>query len=206
MQCRRSVEEVPLVDTDLNRAKTLGDQYPSGAHCNSDDREVLDAAIVATPHHLHYCIILEFVEHGAHLLCDNPLAKSILAAQTRLSPLSRRVPANAGEGMCNLLCVDDLAAAAVSPLKREKAVGETVLYSQGADYPWHYSVAQRPDWIVARKAAETASIQWSAPDVRCFDGGFLGSPRPKLEQHDVAIHSRATERARELEIYIGSDT
>lgn len=67
-----------LVDRDLARAKSICDKL-GAADAVSDYRQVLgrvQGAIIATPHHLHYPITMDFVRAGVHVLCEKPLAES----------------------------------------------------------------------------------------------------------------------------------
>jgi predicted dehydrogenase len=67
-----------LVDGDLERAESLRRRLGAAAAV-SDHSEILErvqGAIVATPHHLHTPLTLDFVGRGVHVLCEKPLAES----------------------------------------------------------------------------------------------------------------------------------
>jgi len=75
---RDLVSSLTLVDKNRDRAEAvrnrLGAQDASGDHRSVLDR--VDGAIIATPHHLHTPLTLEFVEHGVHVLCEKPLSET----------------------------------------------------------------------------------------------------------------------------------
>jgi predicted dehydrogenase len=73
------VKVTALVDVDLNRARLL--QRFIGPSCVVAERfsHVLgnvDAAIIATPNHLHASTTIDVLKAGAHVLCEKPLALS----------------------------------------------------------------------------------------------------------------------------------
>lgn len=72
------LKRLVLVDTDEARLQILSSRFCVQQYV-SDYHELLgqvDAAIVAVPHHLHYEISMDFLRHGAHVLCEKPLAES----------------------------------------------------------------------------------------------------------------------------------
>ncbi len=67
-----------LVDTNAARAEAVRTRLGAAASA-TDYREVMtrvSGAIVATPHHLHTPLTLEFVERGVHVLCEKPLSRT----------------------------------------------------------------------------------------------------------------------------------
>jgi len=68
-----------VVDRNVERARSVRDRL-GAAEAVADHRDVLDrvdGAIIATPHHLHTPLTLEFVANGVHVLCEKPLAESV---------------------------------------------------------------------------------------------------------------------------------
>jgi predicted dehydrogenase len=77
------LEHLVLVDTDLGRAKTIAERFHVG-RVVPDYKEVVslvDGAIIATPHHLHYGIAKDFLEKGVHVLCEKPLTETVAEAR-----------------------------------------------------------------------------------------------------------------------------
>lgn len=73
-----ALERVILVDRDLGRAQKLAAEYHI-SRCEQDYHAVLtevDGVIIATPHHLHYPISMDFIRQSVHILCEKPLAES----------------------------------------------------------------------------------------------------------------------------------
>jgi len=67
-----------LVDRNAERAEHVRRSL-GAAEAVSDHREVLDrvqGAIIATPHHLHTPLTLEFVDHGVNVLSEKPLSNT----------------------------------------------------------------------------------------------------------------------------------
>lgn len=67
-----------LVDRNRERAEAARSRLDSGSVA-TDYHEILDdvdAAIVATPHHLHTRLTLEFARSGKHVLCEKPIAQA----------------------------------------------------------------------------------------------------------------------------------
>ena len=68
-----------LVDRNRDRAEALRAECGAGS-VSTDHNEIIDrvdGAIIATPHHLHTPLTLEFVERGKHVLCEKPLAATV---------------------------------------------------------------------------------------------------------------------------------
>ena len=71
-------ERLILADPEIERARTLGAEFGVNL-CVADYRDVLhqvQGVVIATPHHLHYPIALDAIEHGVHVLSEKPLAES----------------------------------------------------------------------------------------------------------------------------------
>lgn len=67
-----------VVDRDEGRGNSVRDRL-GAAEASTDHREVLDrvqGAIIATPHHLHTPLTLDFLRHGAHVLSEKPLSET----------------------------------------------------------------------------------------------------------------------------------
>ena len=64
-----------IVDVALDRARTLARKYgvPQVTHDYTQVADV-DAALIATPHHLHAPMGEFFLRQGVHVLCEKPLA------------------------------------------------------------------------------------------------------------------------------------
>jgi predicted dehydrogenase len=70
-------ESLVLVDTSQHRAAALAAKFGIKKTV-TDYHEILGhvrGVIVAVPHHLHYAISTDFLTHGAHVLCEKPLAE-----------------------------------------------------------------------------------------------------------------------------------
>ena len=67
-----------VVDRDAGRADAVRQRLGAAA-AFTDHREVLDrirGAIIATPHHLHTPLTLDFVQSGVHVLSEKPLSET----------------------------------------------------------------------------------------------------------------------------------
>ncbi|HEX2095679.1 MAG TPA: Gfo/Idh/MocA family oxidoreductase [Longimicrobiaceae bacterium] len=74
----RGVEVVSVVDTDLNRARTIAGRFGIPVATRDQDEvwrdESIDAVVVCTPSNLHEQHTLEALEAGKYVLCEKPLA------------------------------------------------------------------------------------------------------------------------------------
>lgn len=71
-----------LVDSNEARLKQLSDKY-NIQNVKTSYQDILgkvDGVIIAVPHHLHYKMSMDFLKHGAHVLCEKPLAVSFKEA------------------------------------------------------------------------------------------------------------------------------
>jgi predicted dehydrogenase len=67
-----------LVDKDEIRAASLAEKY-GVANWSTDYAKVVskvEGAVIATPPHLHYEMVMAFLRAGTHVLCEKPLAES----------------------------------------------------------------------------------------------------------------------------------
>ena len=71
--------EVVLVDPDVERARSLGADFgvTNVASSHRDVADELDAAVIATPHHLHVPIATDLVGAGVHVLSEKPLGTTV---------------------------------------------------------------------------------------------------------------------------------
>lgn len=81
------LDNLVLVDPDLDRARSLGDDFgvASVAPRYQDAADHVDAAIITVPHHLHYPIALDLVQRGVHVLCEKPLTETHAQAEELIS-------------------------------------------------------------------------------------------------------------------------
>lgn len=71
-------DKLTFVDTDIERAKSHAARF-QGAEAVADYRTVLgkvQGAILVVPHFLHHSLSKAFLEAGAHVLCEKPVAES----------------------------------------------------------------------------------------------------------------------------------
>src|SRR3990172_6682819 len=76
--CAHLFRQLILVDSDLERARGLGQQFQVTNYL-TDYRDILglvDGVIIAVPHHLHYSISKDLLTAGVHVLCEKPLAQT----------------------------------------------------------------------------------------------------------------------------------
>jgi UDP-N-acetylglucosamine 3-dehydrogenase len=80
------VQLVGLADADSTRAKELGEKY-AVSHFSSH-RDLLgkvDAVSVAVPTTLHHSVVMDFLESGAHVLVEKPIAFSLEEASDMIA-------------------------------------------------------------------------------------------------------------------------
>lgn len=76
------VELAALVDTDLARAQSLGQQYGCAAYSNVEDIiGTIDAVILATPTHTHADLGCRLLEAGIDVLVEKPIADTSAAGE-----------------------------------------------------------------------------------------------------------------------------
>ena len=71
-----ALDDAVLVDPSQERVNELAASF-GVRRSAADYHEILDqvdCAILAVPHHLHYPVAVDFVDHGVHVLCEKPLA------------------------------------------------------------------------------------------------------------------------------------
>ena len=80
------VELAGVADLDLERARSLADELHSA--WSEDHRALLanaDAAIVAVPTVKHYCVVMDALKAGLHVLVEKPIAASLPEAEALLA-------------------------------------------------------------------------------------------------------------------------
>jgi predicted dehydrogenase len=72
------VEVVALVDTHLEKARTIADRFqvPVVSRTLAELPDAVDAVLVSTPTDSHAELVTEALEQGCHVLCERPLAPS----------------------------------------------------------------------------------------------------------------------------------
>ncbi len=125
-----------LIDVNLQRAQRLGDLFQAG-RVSDDYRACLgefDAAIVASPHHLHAPICTDLLRRGIHVLVEKPMALTTGECQAMIEA------AEAGNAV--------LAVALMRRYSRNLQWAKAVLdagllgpiesfdFQEGADYGW----------------------------------------------------------------------
>jgi len=89
---QRFRERAILVDPDISRATALASRFGL-SRVEKDYRAVLpeiDAAIVTTPHHLHYPITIDCIHNDVHVLCEKPLAETSVQVETLVKEAEAR--------------------------------------------------------------------------------------------------------------------
>lgn len=72
------LKNVILVDSDETRLQQISEKY-NIQNYKTNYQELLGrvkGVIIAVPHYLHYKISMDFLKHGAHVLCEKPLAET----------------------------------------------------------------------------------------------------------------------------------
>jgi predicted dehydrogenase len=86
------VPSLILVDRNAVRAESLRAKLGAGSVA-TDHRDILDrvrGAIIATPHHLHAPLTLEFVRQGVHVLSEKPLSATVADVDEIVSEAAAR--------------------------------------------------------------------------------------------------------------------
>lgn len=77
-----------VVDTDRNRASSMAEKLGGinwyENHVDMLDSETLDLVYVAVPPKYHHKITVDVIEKGIHVLCEKPLANSVVEAKDML--------------------------------------------------------------------------------------------------------------------------
>jgi len=84
------VKLVGVADANFERAKEVAEKF--GTRVFSDYRELVnevDAVSIAVPTSLHKQVALEFIENGAHVLVEKPIAESIESAEEMIKAAKR---------------------------------------------------------------------------------------------------------------------
>jgi predicted dehydrogenase len=93
LQKRRDLlPSLAVVDRAVERAESVRARL-GAAVAVGDHREVLDrvsGAIIATPHHLHTPLTLDFVNAGVHVLCEKPLSRTPAEVDQIVEAASRK--------------------------------------------------------------------------------------------------------------------
>jgi predicted dehydrogenase len=78
----REVDLVGVVDSNLERAKIVSEQYKTSSYKNYKDLfPIVDAVVIAVPTSLHYEIGKEFIESGIHTLLEKPCTDDLGQAE-----------------------------------------------------------------------------------------------------------------------------
>ena len=80
-------EALVLVDTNLRQAAALGEKFGIRRIVERYDGlpGSVDAAVIATPHHLHAPMSIDFLKAGTHVLVEKPLAMSLAEAERMIA-------------------------------------------------------------------------------------------------------------------------
>jgi predicted dehydrogenase len=76
-----------LVDTNLDRARNLAGRLGT-TRAATDHRPLMgsvDGAIIATPHHFHASLSIDFLSTGAHVLCEKPVGENAADVRTMVA-------------------------------------------------------------------------------------------------------------------------
>jgi predicted dehydrogenase len=87
---RSILDNLILVDTNQERVEKIAEIYGVKKY-TFDYNEILtevDGVIIAVPHALHYCIAMDFLKKGVHVLCEKPLTTSPHEARELVSQAS----------------------------------------------------------------------------------------------------------------------
>lgn len=81
-----------LVDPDTRRTDNLGVFFPSATKLigiDSLNPNQVDLAIIASPQRYHYDQTVIFLNHGVHVLCEKPLASSVLEVEAMVETANK---------------------------------------------------------------------------------------------------------------------
>jgi predicted dehydrogenase len=80
-------KQMILVDTNLERAQRLADKIGCVRTATSHTSFIggVDGAIIATPHHFHASLSIDFLSNGAHVLCEKPIGENAAEVRTMLA-------------------------------------------------------------------------------------------------------------------------
>ena len=129
-------ERAILVDTDVARARALADEFgiATTAAGYRDVLPLVDGAVIALPHHLHFPVALECLRAGVHVLCEKPLAATATEA-AQLVAASRRARVGLAVNHIRRLFPPSQA---VRYLLQQGAIGTVrfIGYYDGSRYDW----------------------------------------------------------------------
>jgi predicted dehydrogenase len=130
------LQRLILVDSNVDRAKKLGERFQVTT-CLTDYHEIIglvNGAIVAVPHHLHYSISKDLLAAGLHLLCEKPLCERATEAK-ELVRLSEENGVTVSVNHTRRLMPSSKK---VRQLLAEEAIGNihTIVYLDGIEFNW----------------------------------------------------------------------
>jgi predicted dehydrogenase len=194
------MENLVLVDTNEVRTKELAQKF-NVRKTAQDYRTILqevDGAIIALPHHLHYAITLDFLQHGVHVLCEKPLAEAPKEAQQMVAQAQQSGVALA----VNLTRRLFPAYGKIKELLAADTLGKliSIQYVEGHPFTWptasgFYFKKASPTGVLLDKGAHSLdAICWwlgGKPTVLSSEndsfGGFEGAALVKLLHNGCAI-------------------
>ncbi|MCS4193421.1 putative dehydrogenase [Salinibacter ruber] len=130
------VDHLVLVDKDERRLDRLADEYGAD-RVTTDYQDIageVDGAVIATPHHLHYSMASDFIDSGAHVLIEKPVAETAEQA--------RELSQKAEEGGVGVLVNNTRrlfpSYARAKELVEQGKIGEVerITYEEGGEYNW----------------------------------------------------------------------
>ncbi|MFX0072606.1 MAG: Gfo/Idh/MocA family protein, partial [Candidatus Hermodarchaeota archaeon] len=87
-----NIEIVAATDPLIERACRIAKEDHSYSDAEKMyNNEDIDAVYIATPHHLHYPLIKQALEHGKHVFCEKPVSNSIESTREILN-LDKKYP------------------------------------------------------------------------------------------------------------------
>ena len=125
-----------LVDTDVARARALAGEFgiATTAAGYRDVLPLVDGAVIALPHHLHFPVALDCLRAGVHVLCEKPLAATATEA-AQLVAASKRARVGLAVNHIRRLFPPSQA---VRYLLQQGAIGTVrfIGYYDGSKYDW----------------------------------------------------------------------